>query len=237
MKLSHILGVIVVVALLIAMLLPRYYLKQDFDPYVTVLSNQRSAFVFVGKSTTGEAGNALQLLAKTLLTIYPQPPVERGDLVVTEIRSNKVVTRTLNGFGYSGSAFPFHGDIYFSRGGDISTGPLLWKWDTGQFVTVERQEASRILGSFTFTDALIKSTGWAETRLRFTSGTNASSIPFEAGELKVILATDNSSENAHKVVKIKGDFDKNGEAIVAEVETRYLIVTGKEYRHQLQAGR
>jgi len=224
-----------VLILVFAALRIRHFIKSDLDSYVNVLSSTNEAFIFIGRSTTGESGSGVGILLKTLLTIYPHTVDERDDLIVIHIKEGQISKSDLRNFGYSGSAFPFHGVIYFMRGGQQAEWPLLWKWNGTGFTKVEKTAALQIANSFSFTDAIIKAEGWKEARARFDRGETAIAFPLESGQCIVTLNQEVKNEEIIKTVRVRGEGYSIHEETLTRVEAKSRKVSKSEYFQELKA--
>src|SRR5437762_2858559 len=103
MKRTHWLILIPVLMLVFAAFRNRFFIRSDFDPYVTVLSNTNETFIFIGRSTTGQSGSAFGILFKSLTALYPQTADEREDLIMVHLKAGQVQKSDLWDFGYSGA--------------------------------------------------------------------------------------------------------------------------------------
>ena len=224
-----IVGLAVVVYLQLSKAL--YGVNTFVDSYILVLSSKDEVFIFVGHGTSLMKGKRGSLYLDRLTYTAQFPEDEREDLLVARIKGSTTAVLDMQGFGYSGSPFVAHGNVYWGRGqarGDV--GPSRWKWDGAKFSALSDIQAKELNEQVADFDASTKAEGWSLASVRIGGVSSQSVFHLSAGDVAVVGEefTDPDSSARLRVVVSRPGLAQDKKALI-EVPVGYQETTKTNY--------
>src|SRR5437588_9909096 len=132
-------------------------------------------------------GTKAELSVRQSAYVPQFPQDNRRDLLVAHLKGDQASVFDLKGFGYSGSPFVHHGNVYWARGQTHGyLGPTRWKWEGSTFTPLSDSDTTELNQEVADFDDATRTEGWSETSILLGGATPRASFHLRTGDIVVV---------------------------------------------------
>ena len=226
----------VFVSVLIFMIYPRHFIKDEVGN-VTTFSNNSEVFVFVKISHYGYVGSYLKAYWTALTESMPSGSLQtlREDTIIIHYEGGQQLEKTvIRDFSIYGEVVWFEGALYSEKGPPPR---MLWRWTGTTFEQLHGTEASdiqeKMKAKFRYYEDQNKLEGWKQNALANSFQGDEMSYRFDLSGNKLKLKIEKVGDSANQIVIVSHQINDSSVEELVKINSSWKNVTKEDYFSEL----